>query len=88
MAKPKETSLKKLGSYPYVISRLRCANIRTIEQLGRLPIDQLKAVEGLTEAHWSGLLNRYHIWFERNICPAVPPLPEDWKPCTQRGQNG
>lgn len=79
----KGTPLTKLNLSANTINRLHRAGIRSIEQLSKLPIDKLKAVHSLSRLQCQEIRLAYGYWFAETICKPIPPLPVDWKPCTQ-----
>jgi hypothetical protein len=79
--------IQKLGLSATQTNHLRAHGITTIQTFGQLTEDavvDLLGGSGLEQA-----TDSYQQWFERNVCPAPPPLPADWKPMTQRSNcNG
>lgn len=77
--------IQDLGLSETQTQHLKTHGVTTVEAFGRLLIDD--AVDLLGGSGEEQATELYRQWFEQNICPALPPLPGDWKPIFQRSEE-
>jgi hypothetical protein len=77
--------IQELGLSESQTEHLRAHGITTIEAFGRLKTGGVVVLLGGSGEEQA--IEMYRQWFEQNICPAVPPLPDGWKPVTQRSEE-
>lgn len=74
--------IEELGLPESQTEHLRAHGIITVQSFGSLTEDSVVDLLGGPGAEQA--IDLYSQWFAKNICPPVPPLPDDWQPVTQR----
>jgi len=70
--------IQELGLPDNQTERLRAHGITTVQEFGRSTEGDLIGLLGEADAEHA--IDLYSQWFAKNICPPLPPLPDDWKP--------